>query len=171
MSRIAYAGIGSRSTPSPVLDLMKKIAYACAMRGYILRSGAAQGADAAFEAGCDEVQGTKEIYLPWKRFNDHKSPFIGASDAAFDIAAKYHPNWHNLSGPVMNLHARNVHQILGRNLNDPVARVICWTPNASGSGGTGQALRIAQAYRIPIHDLGDSKMRYYYEQELSRVSR
>lgn len=166
--RIAYAGIGSRQTPSHILDLMTKIGRALAERGVILRSGAADGADAAFERGCDQVQGTKEIYLPWRGFNNHRSPFIGASPEAMDIAAKFHPAWDKLTAPVMNLHARNVHQVLGRNLNDPVARVICWTPNASGSGGTGQALRIAKAYRIEIHDLADNSIRRQYEQELTR---
>lgn len=34
---------------------------------------------------------------------------------------------------------------------------ICWTKNGSGQGGTGQALRIAKAYNIPIFDAGKFK--------------
>ncbi|NMA16004.1 MAG: hypothetical protein GX935_02005, partial [Erysipelotrichia bacterium] len=35
--------------------------------------------------------------------------------------------------------------------------IICWTKNGSGSGGTGQAIRIAKAYDIPIFDAGKYK--------------
>ena len=46
-----YAGIGSRKTPDDVLAFMQRIAQWLAKRNYILRSGAAQGADTAFENG------------------------------------------------------------------------------------------------------------------------
>ena len=44
-----YTGIGSRETPKDIMQLMSKLAYKLASEGYILRSGAAQGADTAFE--------------------------------------------------------------------------------------------------------------------------
>lgn len=53
----------------------------------------------------------------------------------------------------MKLHARNCYQVLGADLRTPTQFVICWTPRGSGEGGTGQALRIAKAYNIPIFDL------------------
>jgi cell division GTPase FtsZ len=56
---------------------------------------------------------------------------------------------------VRKLHARNAMIVLGKNLDDPVDFIICWTPGGTGSGGTGQALRIARAYGIPVYDLGD----------------
>lgn len=52
------------------------------------------------------------------------------------------------------LQARNSYQILGLDLNTPSNFVICWTKNGKGSGGTGQAIRIARAYNIPIFDAG-----------------
>jgi hypothetical protein len=39
-------------------------------------------------------------------------------------------------------------------LNDPVSFIVCYTPGGSGQGGTGQALRVARAYNIPVTDLG-----------------
>lgn len=53
--------------------------------------------------------------------------------------------------------ARNTCQVLGLNLDSPVKAVICYTPGGSGSGGTGQAIRIAQAYKIPVIDMGFAK--------------
>ena len=49
---------------------------------------------------------------------------------------------------------RNACQILGMDGETPVSMVICWTPKGLRTGGTGQALRIAEAFNIPIFDLG-----------------
>lgn len=63
MSQIYYAGIGARSTPNKVLTIMEKLGGLFAKKGFILRSGAAEGADSAFEKGCDLENGHKEIFL------------------------------------------------------------------------------------------------------------
>lgn len=76
------------------------------------------------------------------------------SQAALDLAAKFHPAWNRCSPAAKKLHARNGFIVLGPNLNDPVKLVVAWTPGGLGGGGTGQALRIAQAYGIPVVDLG-----------------
>lgn len=149
-----YAGIGSRETPAAVLALMQRIGENMARAGFTLRSGAAPGADSAFEAGCDAAKGAKEIYLPWRRFNNHTSLLNSVTDEALIMAAKYHPAWTRCSPAATKLHARNCYQILGADLATPVRLVICWTRDAAGQGGTGQALRIARAHSITIHDLG-----------------
>ena len=69
-----YTGIGARNTPDKVLDLFTNIAKYLATKDFTLRSGAANGADSAFEKGCDISNGSKEIYLPWRGFNNSKSP-------------------------------------------------------------------------------------------------
>lgn len=149
-----YAGIGSRETPSEVLDYFFKLGKFLAKTGLILRSGGAKGADKAFETGCDAVNGQKEIFLPWKGFEGSNSIFVVSNPKAFQIAEKFHPYWNNLSVGAKKLQARNTHQVLGWDLNTPSDFVICWTKNGSGAGGTGQAIRIAQAYNIPIFDAG-----------------
>ena len=150
-----YAGIGSRETPTDILHLMTAIAKRLATYDYVLRSGAAPGADSAFELGAptDKV----EIYLPWKGFNGHPSKLCYPSNEALAMAEQFHPNWNACSRGARALHARNCHQILGRDLNDPVDFVVCWTRGGSGTGGTGQALRIARAHSIPIYDLGHGR--------------
>ena len=126
-----------------------------------LRSGAAPGADAAFETGCDRRHGKKEIYLPWKNFQKHPSTLFNVCEGAIEIAAEYHSAWQYLKRPVKMLMARNVYQVLGINLDQPSDFVICWTPDGCTSrkertkatGGTGQAIAIADAYNIPIFNL------------------
>lgn len=149
-----YTGIGSRNTPEKVLDLFTNIAKYLATKDFILRSGAADGADSAFEKGCDIVNGPKEIYLPWRGFNNSKSQLIVEDVDAFEIARKYHPYWTNLKAGAKKLQARNSHQVLGLDLHTPSEFIICYTENGKREGGTGQALRIAEDYHIPIFDVG-----------------
>ena len=46
-----YAGVGSRDTPEHILNIMHHIGAYLATQGWVLRSGAASGADAAASSG------------------------------------------------------------------------------------------------------------------------
>lgn len=159
-----YAGIGSRETPDDVIAQMQRIGSQLA-DVWTVRSGFADGADKAFCFGAEEAGGAMENYLPWPRFNGapsthEDSRFIQPSDIgeaiwqqANVIAEKFHPNWGACSQAARNMHTRNVFQVLGRDLTTHSHMVVCWTPRGSGSGGTGQAIRIARGYGIPVFDL------------------
>lgn len=144
-----YAGIGSRETPKDICDLMTKLADNLAKLGWILRSGGAKGADLAFERGSKK----KEIFYA----ND-------ATPESLVLAEKYHPNWPACSEYARKLHARNGLILLGKNLDSPVELVICWTKDGKASGGTGQAIRIATSYEIPVFNL-------FIKEHLERVER
>lgn len=150
-----YTGIGSRETPAEILDLMTAIARRYAEQGWCLRSGGAEGADTAFEQGA----GAQQIFLPWNGFNgrdgDAAGYYHGATPEAYTMAREHHPAWSRCSPAARKLHARNSHQIFGPLMNEPSELVICWTRDAMGGGGTGQALRIARAHGIPVFDLAD----------------
>lgn len=127
-----------------------------AKKGFILRSGGADGCDSAFEKGCDLVQGKKEIYLPWKGFNDNNSPLFKLSSEAQEIAFKYHPNLYGQKDSVVKLMTRNSYQVLGRNLVTKSLFILCYClvdDKGVPIGGTSQALRIAEAHKIPIFNL------------------
>lgn len=148
-----YAGIGSRETPQDVMDLMTKIATKLARMDIILRSGGADGADTAFSDGVKNDSG-KQIFLPWVGFNNSTGVFLGSKMAdAEKIAKKYHPRWNKCSKGAKALLTRNTFQVLGANLDNCSDFVICWTKDGRASGGTGQALRIAKDYNIPIFNL------------------
>jgi len=148
-----YAGIGSRETPEDVLETMRKIAAFLAGNGYTLRSGAATGADSAFEAGALAAGGKCEVWVPWKGFNKHQSTLVPTLEA-FALAEKHHPAWAVCKQGAKALHARNGHQVLGASLNEPADFIVCWTKDGAGGGGTGQALRIARSLGIEVYDLG-----------------
>jgi hypothetical protein len=122
-----YTGVGSRQTPAAILSIMRETARRLALLGWTLRSGHAEGADSAFEEGCDAAHGAKEIFLPWAGFNGSTSAFHGAPAAAFEIAQRIHPAWDGLTDYVRMCQARDIQQVLGPALDSPSLAVIAWT--------------------------------------------
>lgn len=155
-----YAGVGSRETPPEILQKMRDLAGRLAQRGYILRSGAADGADSAFEAGCDAVKGAKDIWLPWPGYQNRRDGSF-PTEAMFELAATLHPAWENLGRGPRALHARNTGQVLGGELATPVSFVLCYTKDGCeaeaertrNTGGTGTAIVLAARHGIPVFNL------------------
>jgi hypothetical protein len=150
-----YTGIGARKTPQSVLLEMTVLGSILADAGFTLRSGGAVGADTAFEAGCQKVNGDADIFIPWKGFQHHSSTLYPPSSAALDIASVLHPAWHKCSSWARQLHARNVHQVMGQDIDTPSRFVICWTPGGELTGGTALAMRVAMKFDIPVFNLED----------------
>lgn len=140
MKTLKFAGIGARKTPQAVLKNMKLISKLLTERGMICRSGGAIGADTAFEQGA--APGMKEIFTA-----DH------CTTDAEEMSSQYHPGWMKLSSYVRRLHGRNAMILLGRKLDDPVDFVVCWTERGETVGGTGQAIRIAEARGIKVYNI------------------
>lgn len=166
----AYAGIGAQVTPLDICQLMSRIAAALSIRGLVLRSGGADGADTAFAHGA--LLGPKsEIFTPWYGFNNVKpgiplrgSPFEAPAMA---LAERHHPYWDKLSHGARLLQARNCQQVLGRDLQSPSAFVLCWTADGTIRGGTGQAMRVANAMGVPVFNLFFADVRAAIQRRLS----
>jgi hypothetical protein len=156
--KLFYTGVGSRSTPSYVLLRIEKIAAYYYSKGWWLRSGGAEGADNAFEVG-HYYHTNKEIYLPYNGFNgrtEDECNIITISAECFDIAASIHPNWKACSDFAKKAHARNVHQVLGRDLSTPSEFLLCWTQDAKLVGGTRTAIVLATQNNIPVFNLASN---------------
>lgn len=149
----SIAGIGSRETPPHILAEMTKIGAWCRTYRILVRSGHAEGADYAFEAGALDWC---LVYLPWRTFNS-AAPVLGQSvevksnDKLNELVWKYHPKPKRLTYNGHLLMRRNGAQILGYDewpqetfAEAPVRAVVCYTTDGQDSGGTGQALRIAR---------------------------
>lgn len=172
-----YTGIGSRDVPEHIGKLMFDIAVNLAKKGWELRSGGAAGSDSCFESGCLSESGLMTIYLPWEPFqakrSDNKIYIVNRNIDTAYFAARFHPllkdwsrekinkSWGEV-GPgdpaLIKLMARNVCQVLGPDPNNPILSkiIICYTKVDSKGvpqGGTSQALRIAENFRIPIYNL------------------
>lgn len=151
------AGIGARVTPQPILAVIEQAGLMLAMRGIRGRSGRAPGADTAFERGYSVMNpallkvypGNIGHYLEWQ-----------------DHASRFHPAWHNCDETARKLHARNSAVMLGdapMTAPEPVNAVLCWTEGGAIIGGTGQALRIAGHYRIPVFNLAVTPIEAFWQ--------
>ena len=125
--QIKYAGIGARKTPQIILEKMEEFAYECALRGFILRTGNAEGADLAFLNGASKVDNKLiELHLPWTGFRksevrEGNTVFVtGFDPEARRIAAEHHPAWDSCSKHARALHGRNTTIIMGASYDDPV---------------------------------------------------
>lgn len=191
--KIRYAMIGSRKTPPDIKHLMIKLAYDRARRGCFRgTSGGAEEADEALELGVfqyliesgqtDNAYEFMRVYLSKRkikgRIAEPRSGFILAKSMkrALDLAERFHPAWRYLNEDQRNLMARNGFQILGIRLRAPVSEVVCWTPDGSlgdkttrETGGTGQALRLAFANKVPILNLKNDSHRRYVETLVKNV--
>lgn len=175
-----YAGIGSRDTPSNITDAMIRCGGYLYTENWVLRSGSAYGADAAFEYGHDlfasksnPPQNRKEIYLPWSRYNNSISfltPYNHPwTDDEISFAADHHPAWWNCSSRARNLHIRNGRILRGLPGNENVKFIVCWTEAAMIKGGAGQALRMAQTLNIPVFNFGTASNRNEIDEILSEI--
>jgi hypothetical protein len=156
-----YTGIGSRSTPPVVCEVIERVAVEMRNQGYVLRSGRADGADAAFEY---PAASKAVLYVPWGAFgSDRKlngNPRVVVPTGplladAMELAADIHPAWDKVSGPARLLHARNCFQVLGDDLDTPSELLICYAipDKRSVKGGTRTAVELAKMFQIPIYNL------------------
>lgn len=157
----SYAGVGARATPSNILSIMEGVGVCNALgknknnQVLQLRSGGAQGADSAFEKGCDSINGPKQIFRPQDKIPKW----------CYEMVTEYctEAPLSRMKPFVQNLLARNMMQILGPNGDDPVKYVMLWVPGpdacASGMGGTRYAARCAADHNIPILNLYNNELR------------
>lgn len=154
----SYTGIGARLTPLQIKNLMTEIGMYMNAHGWTLRSGGADGADSAFEIGAGDK---KQIFLPYKGFNNNDSSwYIGSAkvdDRAEELAHRVWDDrwqmgmvkvpWRDLKQSTKAFMTRNMYQLCGANLGEMSKVVICWTKDGTAVGGTGQALHAVEMMR------------------------
>lgn len=147
-----YTGVGARVTPSSIGLVMCAFALYARSRGLRLRSGAADGADLAFESGAHPAT---EIFVPYPGFNGSVTQRGRIPDRCFEMAAAVHPAWQQCSDFARKAHARNVQQVLGERLDSPSKFLMCWTNGGALVGGTRTAIVLAQNAGVPVINLGN----------------
>ena len=150
-----YAGIGARDAPEYYLRKIRALSEILENNNHRLRSGGAKGCDQTFMRSSNNAV----IYKPWKGFDIGRTNpawriVEEPTDEAIDFACRYH---NNRTPWVLRLHGRNTHIILGDNLKEKVDFCICYTLKGKQRGGTGVALRILEAKKIPTYNLGNMK--------------
>lgn len=171
---MTYAGIGSRETPPEILEQMTKAAKYLEDQGYTLRSGAAEGADTAFEKG---VTGKKQIFKGFDKTGEKEIKIAheihpnlkGAMESSKKKAIAAGKDGEKSAWAVQNLMARNTNQIFGAKLDTPVDFVLFYAKESKNplrpEGGTGQAVEMARRKGIPTINMADQNWR----QQLSDI--
>lgn len=172
--KFIIAGIGSRDISSKAFAEIEELAQKsinCFINemklDFWIRSGHARGSDYAFETAAKD---RCIVYLPWKDFGKKDKLKLSTKnyilwneidrtvrETALKSVLKFHPYPYNLSPGQEKCLARDYFQIFGSSLeSDPVDAVVCWAIPKNDyevCGGTGQAVRIARASKIPIFNL------------------
>jgi len=110
--------------------------------------------------------GRVEMYLPWKSFNttiNAKMP--KPNEKAYHAAAYYHKAFKKLPNTVRAIISRDVHVLLGENVDNPIKLLLCYSPDGAESikdidykktGNISFSITIADTLDIPIFNLGNS---------------
>lgn len=156
MSRKIVTLIGTRYPEEQYIDLMIRIGRAFSEKGYIARSGDAIGSDSLFLKEYDPSLAIK--YRP-----DNRTGCVNVMNHPnyyeFElIASRFHVAWEFLPIYHQELHARNVPQVLGLDLETKSNLVVFCaneTPSGTVSGGTATAVKLARSLNIPTINIMD----------------
>ncbi|URC22724.1 hypothetical protein KASHIRA_01500 [Serratia phage vB_SmaM-Kashira] len=194
-----YTGIGSRDIPAEVVSIMEDAGYRLAKMGWVLRSGKADGSDAAFQrgmqkyvidSGISDYKRLAEIYIPWDNFTggqglrDHWDISLNQIDILFpehsamrkEWMSEVHPAPERLSQGAEKLHLRNVHQVFGPNLTDAFINqskfVLYYAKEdkkGNPKGGTATAVNLAKKTGIRVLNLLNQEGRDKLESFLKQM--
>ena len=153
--------VGSRHITSQEFVTLREIATKLSYRGYILRSGAADGADSTINHLCDV-----EIILPWNGFNRFKHDgkriwaleFLPSKSLAEQRAKAIHPRPDLLTATTLKFHTRNMYQVIGplgiAGIKSEIL-VYCSDEDATGEpiGGTRTAVMYARQLGIETFNI------------------
>lgn len=161
-----YTLIGSRETPDHKMDQLEELAIKLERMDYALRSGGANGSDSAAESVT-----RKQVFLPWNGFNRHydNNAFgfgyinyqtLGKIEECEALRARHHKWYFSAQKEgVKHLQRRNMHQILGLDLNNASEFVLCYAKQdiergeGHVQGGTGSAVSLALELGLPVCNL------------------
>lgn len=165
MTERFYTGIGSREAPLPILKRARGLGKELALKGFVGRSGKAEGMDEAFMKGFGEAGvGSFINYLPYPSFRDSLVLPTGCRDVSYyldDVWKEavmiardiYGKGWFEITPGSRDLHTRNVFQVLGDDLQTPSEFVLYWAePKGRNAvkGGTNTAFQVARKFGVKL---------------------
>ncbi len=146
-----YTGMGARNPKNTIKEVIEYIAATLAEKDFILYSGGSPGCQVCFEKGCDKKNGMKNIFIPWKDYNNSNSPLISWGRKLTSATEPLVNDWKRMAPEVRYLHIRNTQMLLGYNLDKPSKLIICWFPYLSYEYGT--IVNYANLFHIPIFNI------------------
>lgn len=161
----AYTGVGSRKMVGELSYKARDVARALSDTCYTLITGdCPEGGDAVFWEYGDSHSRARFGPVGRYSYQDDVKVIVKETPAyslAYRIAEYTHPAWRWLPEWMRELHTRNVFQVLGSRAAEPTEFMVCWTPDGAErssetskkTGGTGTAIRIADAFGVPVFNL------------------
>jgi len=163
-----YTGIGARNPKIAVQEIIKHISATLAKKDYILYSGGTPGCQTCFEKGCDENYGMKNIFTPWKGYNNSSSPLVSWGRKLTSVSLPSVTKWEQMAPEIRYIHIRNVQMLLGYNLDKPTKFVISWFPYLSYEYGT--IMEYAKHFNIPVFNIFiATDLKYFLDHILSKA--
>lgn len=182
-TKFTYTGVGSREIPHDIFVRMMMFGYMACKDGALLRSGKAIGSDTAFQLGHEmylrqypQEDKRMEIYTV-NDYPDNRTYLTSACDIegrdtpAFQTfcikkCKEIHPLKHKLKGKALQLHARNILQVVGQYCNEPSDMCVYFTSEDQYGnliGGTATAAKYSAEIGVPSYniltDKGDDRVR------------
>lgn len=159
-NNLFYSGIGSRVCPEHIAKLQAAASKFISTRGYVLRSGYANGSDKNHS-----LNSTKSVdyvvKIPYNVIPTENKHFIVPNfEDYYEIMKTCCPHWKKLDEYSTKLHTRNICQGQGHFPEIPIYSKFCiaYTENGDLKGGSATMLRYCERRLIPIFNLGKYKI-------------
>lgn len=157
MKQMSVAIIGSRRITEKQFDYLVKVGEAFARRGWVVRTGCADGADHAGMTGTRNVNpDLLHLFLPWSTYN---KGYQEETDTVTIYDEKQHQEWAksvSIFHPAPDKLKQGAFKLMARNYGiimhgTPVDVVVAFPISDTDVGGTGQGMRLAKEYEIPLY--------------------
>lgn len=153
-----YAGIGNPKAPPNIVAKCTELGKYLDSKNFTLRTG---GGNTEVEEAFEATTENKELFLPWKKFNDKESKISHYDPCIAAIAQKLQPGYEGLEFWRQSFFNRTVGLMLGKNGKSPVRLLICWSQDGveqakdrlATTGFIGIAISTAAQLRIPVFNL------------------
>lgn len=168
----AYGVVSNIKAPPHAINSAKEIADFLSDKNFVLRTG---GGNTDIENLFEASTPHKELYLPWKNFNEKDSKIVRYSDHIREIAQWQQPSYESLVPFKQSFINRNIAVVLGKEGTSPLRFLICWSQDGiehpahrtSATGFIGICITVAGLIKVPIFNLHNTdvvhRVRSYIE--------
>jgi hypothetical protein len=164
----AYAILLNKGVPDNELDYIKSLIPKLS-KDYILRTSGLEPNELFYN-----LADKKELYLPWRDFNNLQSKFTWTDDKALEICSIFSPTFKDIKDSVKKIIATSVRVILGNTLKSRVTFFITYSEDGCESvknksfktGNVGLPIALASTIKIPVFNLGNPESKAKLERYL-----